>query len=116
MLQTLEEFKTALLNLVNAIANYNRNLQNTSNRNWARDVESCRLKVKAALEKAIAKLSELRMKLEQFKIDSVKNAQMDKDGVFKMDDAAKRSVERVERWMRLSERALEEADTITREF
>ena len=114
--QALDEFKSAFNKLSEAVENYNKNLRDTKNKNWAKNVESCRVKVKAALEVAVAKLAKLTSALDQFKIDAVKNAKMSKDGVFTLDDDAKRKVQQVEFWMNFAETTLETAETITRVF
>lgn len=114
--QALDEFKTAFNKLSETVENYNKNLRDTKNKNWAKNVESCRAKVKAALAIAVAKLSKLKMALDQFQIDAVKNSRMNKDGAFTMDEAAKRKVEHVELWMKYAEKTLETADTIARDW
>jgi hypothetical protein len=61
--RALEEFKTAINELSIAVETYNANLKHTKNKNRAKNVESCRLKVKAALDKATEKLVRLQTAL-----------------------------------------------------
>jgi hypothetical protein len=114
--RALEEFKTAFNELSIAVEKYNANLKDTKNKNWAKNVESCRLKVKAALDKATEKLVRLQTALEQFKIDSVKAARPDKDGVMKPDADAQRQISSVEFTLRLAKETLSEAISITTVF
>jgi hypothetical protein len=114
--EDLDAFKTAFNNLSEALTKYDANLKDTKNKNWAKNVESCRKKVKTALDIATAKLAKLQAALEQFKIDSVKKAKMNKDGVFTLDDEAKRKVDSVEFTLKFAKQALDNAITITTEF
>ena len=114
--RALEEFKTAFNELSVAVEKYNANLKDTKNKNWAKNVESCRLKVKAALDKATDKLVRLQTALEQFKIDSVKSARPDKDGVMKPDADAQRQISSVEFTLRIAKETLTEAISITTVF
>ena len=114
--RALEEFRTAFNELSVAVEKYNANLKDTKNKNWAKNVESCRLKVKAALDRASDKLNRLQTALEQFKIDSVKGAQMDKDGVKKPDADAQRQIASVEFALRVARETLNEAISITTVF
>ena len=111
--QALDEFKTAFNELSAAVEKYNVNLKDTKNKNWAKNVESCRLKVKAALDKATDKLNRLQAALEQFKIDAVKSAKPDKDGVSKPDADAQRQIASVEFALRIARETLTEAIQIT---
>ena len=114
--RALEEFRTAFNELSAAVEKYNANLQDTNNKNWAKNVESCRLKVKAALDKATDKLNRLQTALEQFKIDAVKSAKPDKDGVSKPDADAQRQIAGVEFTLRIAKETLSEAISITTVF
>jgi hypothetical protein len=114
--KALDEFKTAFNELSAAVEKYNANLRDTKNKNWAKNVESCRLKVKAALAKATDKLARLQTALEQFKIDSVKAARPDKDGVMKPDADAKRQITSVEFTLGVARETLNEAISITTVF
>ncbi len=101
--QALEEFKTAFNELSVAVEKYNDNLKDTKNKNWAKNVESCRLKVKAALDKATTKLAKLQTALEQFKIDTAKAPDAD----------AKRKISGVEFTLRMARETLSQATSIT---
>jgi hypothetical protein len=114
--KALEEFKAAFNELSAAVEKYNANLKDTKNPNWAKNVESCRLKVKAALDKATDKLNRLQAALEQFKIDAVKAARPDKDGVMKPDADAQRQIASVEFALRVARETLSEAISITTVF
>jgi hypothetical protein len=114
--QALDEFKTAFNELSVAVEKYNVNLKDTKNKNWAKNVESCRIKVKAALDKATDKLNRLQAALEQFKIDSVKSAKTDKDGVIKPDADAQRQISSVEFALGIAKETLKEAISITTVF
>jgi hypothetical protein len=114
--QALDEFKTAFNELSAAVEKYNVNLKDTKNKNWAKNVESCRLKVKAALDKATDKLNRLQAALEQFKIDSVKSAKADKDGVMKPDADAQRQISSVEFALGVAKETLNDAISITTIF
>ena len=114
--QDLDAFKTAFNNLSDAVTKYNANIKDTKNPNWAKNVESCRQKVKAALEIATAKLNKLQTALEQFKIDAMKSGKVNQGGVVTLDDDAKRKVASVEFTLRFAEQVLDEAIQITREF
>ena len=114
--RALEEFRTAFNELSAAVEKYNANLQDTNNKNWAKNVESCRLKVKAALDKATDKLNRLQTALEQFKIDAVKAAKPDKNGVSKPDADAERQIASVEFTLRIAKETLSEAISITTVF
>ena len=104
--RALEEFKAAFNELSVAVEKYDANLKDTKNKNWAKNVESCRLKVKAALDKATDKLTRLRTALEQFKIDSVK-------GATKPDADAQRQISSVEFTLRIARETLNKAISIT---
>jgi hypothetical protein len=114
--KALEEFKAAFNELSAAVEKYDANLKDTRNKNWAKNVESCRLKVKAALDKATDKLARLQAALEQFKIDAVKGAQADKDGVMKPDADAQRQISSVEFTLRVARETLSDAISITTVF
>lgn len=109
----LEEFKTAFNQLSAAIERYNQFLQDTKNKDWAKNVESCRVKVKAALDTATTKLNKLQTALEQFKIDETKKASTDKDGVNKPDADAQRQIQSVEFALSVARETLTEAIQIT---
>ena len=106
--KALEEFKTAFNELSVALEKYNANLKDTKNKNWAKNVESCRLKLKAALDKATDKLVRLHTALEQFKIDSAKSAQPNPD--------AQRQISGVEFTLRFAKETLNQAISITTVF
>ena len=114
--EDLDAFKTAFNNLSDAVVKYDANLKDTKNKNWAKNVESCRKQVKTALDIATAKLAKLQASLEQFKIDSVKSAKMNKDGVFTLDDDAKKKVDSVEFTLKFARQTLDDAIQITTEF
>lgn len=103
--QALEEFKTEFNALSATVVKYKENLNDTKNKDWKKNVESCRVKVKAALAKATDKLAKLKGALEQFKIDAGKSGKP-------MDDDAKRKVSSVEFVLRFSKQTLEEAGQI----
>jgi len=69
-----------------------------------------------ALDKATDKLVRLQTALEQFKIDSVKAAHPDKDGVMKPDADAQRQISSVEFTLRIAKETLTEAISITTVF
>lgn len=109
----LEEFKAAFNQLAAAVERYNQFLQDTKHKDWAKNVESCRLKVKAALDAATAKLNRLQAALEQFKIDQTKKATPDGHGVAKPDADAERQIRSVEFALSLARQTLTEAIQIT---
>lgn len=109
----LEEFKTAFNQLSAAVERYNQFLKDTKNKDWAKNVESCRLKVKAALDAATTKLNKLQTALEQFKIDETKKATPDGHGMAKPDADAERQIRSVEFALSLARQTLTEAIQIT---
>jgi hypothetical protein len=114
--KALDEFKAAFNELSAAVDRYRANLEDTKNKNWAKNVESCRLKVKAALDKATDKLARLQAALEQFKTDVMKAGRPNQAGVIQPDADAQRQISSVEFTLRIARETLDEAVAITTVF
>src|SRR5437867_4031914 len=110
MLQAaLDEFKTALNNLSQAVEKYNANLKDTKNKNWAANVESCRRKVKAALDIAEAKLAKLIAALEQFQTEALNKTKLAIASVIKLVYLAKIKVSTTQLTLNFARQTLDEA-------